>query len=99
MVLDFGKYKIVTDDRQFIVQEKRVVQEGQFTKEENIGKEYEVDLGYYSNLNSALNSLPKRILLTNDDLQVISRELKLIESKIKEFTKLFELDECTVGRG
>lgn len=92
MILEFNKYKIVTDDKQFIVQEKRVKKEGVFTKEENIGQEYYVDLGYYSSLENALKLLPKRILLANDDLQVIKKELELIQSEIKGFKRLFELE-------
>lgn len=91
MVLEFGKYKIITDDKQFIVQEKKIKKEGQFTKEENVGQEYWSDQGYYGNLESALNSLPKRILLNNDDLKVIQKELRELQKTINEFKGLFEL--------
>lgn len=50
VILDFGNYRVITDDKQFITQEKRVKQENQFTKEENIGQEYYADLGYYREL-------------------------------------------------
>ena len=64
MILDFGDYKVVTDDKQFIIQKKKVVQAGPFTKKENIGKEYWEDEAYYTSLNSALKSLRKRVFWT-----------------------------------
>lgn len=90
MKLDFGKYLITTDDRQFIVQEKKIVKESE--KPENIGNEYFETQGYYSNLEAALKSLGKRVVLENDDIKVIRKELRHLESKIKEFSKLFELE-------
>jgi hypothetical protein len=89
MKLDFGKYQIVTDDRQFIVQEKKVIKESENT--EKIGTEYFDTQGYYTTLESALKSLGKRVILENDDLQTISRELKSLENKIDEFKNIFEL--------
>jgi hypothetical protein len=98
MILDFGNYRIITDDKQFITQEKRVKQENQFTKEENIGQEYYADLGYYTKLENALNSLGKRIILTNNDLKVILRELKLLQAKIRQFTRQLEIEEISIGK-
>lgn len=48
MRLDLGKYIIQTDEVQFVVKEKKVVQPGKLTKEENIGKEIEKDIAYCS---------------------------------------------------
>lgn len=86
MKLDLGKYQIVTDDRQFIVQEKKVA--GETAKD--VGAIYWSTNGYYSNLESALKSLGKTVLLENDDLKVIQKELKFLQSRIKEFTKMLE---------
>jgi hypothetical protein len=92
MKLDFDNYKIETDERQFIVYIKKTIQAGTFTKEENIGKVYyDVD-GYFSKLDSALNFLAKRIVLDNDDLQVIKEKLSQLQRKIEEFTRLLEVD-------
>ena len=90
MKLDFGDYMLVTDDKQFIIQKKKVVQAGPLTKEQNIGKEYWEDEAYCANLNFALKFLSKRVLLENDDLQVIKEKLDKIESKIEEFIKLLK---------
>lgn len=40
MKLQFNNYQIVTDSRQFIVQQKKIIQASKFTKAENVGKEY-----------------------------------------------------------
>lgn len=93
MQLDFGDYKIVTDERQFIVQKKKVIQAGKFTKEANVGKEYFEDDAYCTSLNSALKFLCKKTLLDNDDLLVIKEKLAKIESKIDKFTKLLNESE------
>ncbi|EDS77071.1 conserved hypothetical protein [Clostridium botulinum C str. Eklund] len=85
MVLEVDDYKIITDDKQFIVQKKRIVQAGRLTKKENIGKEYWSDIKYYSSLNSALKFIRKTVLLDNDDLKVIMDKLEQLEHKIDEF--------------
>lgn len=90
MVLEFDNYKIVTDDKQFIVQKKRIIQAGRLTKEENIGKEYWSDIKYFSTLNSALKFIRKTVLLDNDDLKVIMDKLEQLEKKIDDFTKRVE---------
>ncbi|CAG7840018.1 hypothetical protein CLOHAE12215_01434 [Clostridium haemolyticum] len=87
MILEFDGYKIVTDDKQFIVQKKKVIQAGRLTKEENIGKEYWEDFKYFTNLNFALKFIKKTILLDNDDLNIIMEKLNQLEDKIDEFTK------------
>lgn len=88
MILTFKNYKITTDDRQFIVQEKRKVQEGRFTKEENIGKDYWANIGYFGSLKYALKSLAKLTLLRNNDIDTIVSELKALEGKIDELIKV-----------
>lgn len=93
MNLEFENYKIVTDDKQFIVQKKKVVQAGKFTKEENIGKEYWDDEAYCTTLNFALKFLRKKVLLDNDDLKVIINKLDELENKIDEFTEILKEDK------
>ncbi|WP_392486758.1 hypothetical protein ACER0A_002085 [Haloimpatiens sp. FM7315] len=90
MKLIFDDYQIVTDDKQFIIQKKKVVQAGRFTKTENIGKGYWEDIGYFGKLNFALKSLGKSILLSNDELKVIMKKLNELESKIDEFTRILK---------
>jgi len=90
MNLQFNNYKIITDDRQFIVQERKEVQPSGFTKEENIGKKYWDNIGYFGNLKYVLRFLSKSILLKNDDLDVIIKELKQLEKSIDNFAKEFK---------
>ncbi|EJO5347168.1 hypothetical protein NRP93_001241 [Clostridium botulinum] len=90
MVLQFQDYRVKTDSRQFVVQKRKVVQAGRFTKEENIGKEYWEDEAYCTSLNFALKLLRRKVLLDNDDLKVIVNKLNQLESKIDEFTKILK---------
>ncbi|KEI81173.1 hypothetical protein [Clostridium botulinum] len=90
MVLQFQDYRVKTDSRQFVVQKRKVVQAGRFTKKENIGKEYWEDEAYCTSLNFALKLLRKKVLLDNDDLKVIVNKLNQLESKIDEFTSLLK---------
>ncbi len=90
MVLQFEDYRVKTDNRQFVVQKRKVVQAGRFTKEENIGKEYWEDEAYCTTLNFALKLLRKKVLLDNDDLKVIINKLDELENKIDEFTSLLK---------
>lgn len=92
MILDFGDYKIVTDERQFIVQAKKVIQEGRFTNPENVGKEYYEDIRYFNSLNSTLKFLAKRTVLVNNDLKVIQEKLAELQRKIDEFSKQLDID-------
>lgn len=91
MVLEFDDYRIITDDRQFIIQKKKKVKENNLTKETNIGKEYWTNHKYYSSFNSALKYLQTAVLLDNDDLQVIIDKLKDIERLIDKLTKELEI--------
>jgi hypothetical protein len=93
MKVEFEKIRIITDERQFIVQEKKVVQESELTKAENVGNEYWKDLAYCRTLNYALKYLCKREVLANHDLKVILQRIKLIEAKIDEMTKVLNEDE------
>lgn len=93
MILEFENYRIKTDSRQFVVQKRKVVQAGRFTKEENIGKEYWEDEAYCTTLNFALKLLRRKVLLDNDDLKVIVNKLNELESKIDKFTSLLKGDK------
>lgn len=93
MILEFEDYMICTDERQFIVQQKKIVQDSKLTKKENIGKEYWEDIAYCPSLKYALKFLYKKVLLDNDDLTVILSKLDGIENKIKEFLKILKQEE------
>lgn len=91
MRVDLGKYIIQTDEVQFVVKEKKVVQPGKLTKEENIGKEVEKDIAYCSSFANALKFLSKRAFIDNDDIRDVVNEMKLLESKIEGIERLFNL--------
>jgi dTDP-glucose pyrophosphorylase len=99
MILDLGNYKVVTDDLQFIVQERKVVQEGRLTKKENVGKEIWKDVAYCSSLKSSLKFLSKKVLMNNEDINVVVRELKVLQGKIEGVAKLFELESSESDEG
>lgn len=91
MRLDLGKYVIETDEVQFVVKEKKVVQPGKLTKEENIGKEIEKDIAYCSSFENALKFLSKRVFIDNEDIRDVVNEIKVLESKIEGLERLFNL--------
>lgn len=94
MKIKIGDYQITTDERQFVVSKKSIIQEGKFTKAENVGKEIWRDIAYCTNLNSALKFLPQQAIRDNDDILVINEKLKQIESDIKSLDKkLFKISE------
>lgn len=90
MKLDFGDYRITTDERQFVIQQKRIIEEGKLTKKENVGKERWVDIAYCPSLKFSLKFLYTKTLLDNDDLMLIMKKLHVIENKIAEFLKVLK---------
>lgn len=94
MKINIGDYQITTDERQFVVSKKSIVQESRLTKAENVGKEVWRDIAYCTNLNSALKFLPQQAIRDNDDILVIKEKLEQIESDIKTIDKkLFTISE------
>lgn len=84
MEVNIGDYRLVTNDNNFIIQRKKVIQASKLTKPENVGKESWIDDGYFSNFDSALKYISNRVLLDNDDLSIIKSKLIEIHSSIKE---------------
>lgn len=82
MKLNLGDYRIESDSNCFILKSKKVVQESKLTKEENIGEERWVTVGYYTNIDKLLEDIPRQILLDNDDLKEISKKLGVLSIKI-----------------
>jgi len=76
--------RIVSSDVEFILQKRKVVQAGQFTKEENIGKEVWESIGFHPSVNFALKQISKQIVLDNKDLPVIIEKLNELDNKIEE---------------
>lgn len=87
MKLQIGDYLIESDSLQFIVKEKGTVQEGRFTKEENIGKEKETTIAYCTRFEDALKFVPQSILKGNDDISIILDKLSQIQADIKAIEK------------
>ena len=87
MKIDIGDYRIISDERQFIIQSVGYVTESKVTKEENIGKEKTKNLAYYTKFKSALKYLANKIVLDNDDIKIILDKLNEHERRIDEMEK------------
>lgn len=92
MKINIGDYLIETDERQFIVKAKKVVEESRLTKQENIGKEYYQPIAYCTSLNSALKFIPQQVLRSNDDITIIMDKLKQIEVDINTLPQPIKIE-------
>ena len=96
MELNLGEYKIITDERNFIVQKKRATKafdNGHIkTKEENVGKVNYIDIAYCSTLEQALRFIENRIMIDNNDIVEIKKELIRLENNIREFIGLLKFN-------
>lgn len=81
MKINIGDYLIESDSMQFIVKEKKIVQEG-----ENKGKEYWVNAAYCCKFDEALRFIPNEVLKSNDDINIITSKLNQIHEGIKAIT-------------
>lgn len=88
MKVIIGDYLIETDERQFIVKSKKVIEDGKLTKKENIGKERWQPIAYCTTIDSALKFVPQQVLKTSDDILVIIEKLEQIDRDIKALNKL-----------
>lgn len=93
MKVELENYQIITDDVQFIVQKKRIIQAGKMTLPENIGKEVWEDMAYCRTLNYALKVIGTQIVLDNDDFKDILQKLNKLEKKIDGMIELLEISE------
>ncbi|WP_445344171.1 hypothetical protein ACT1UF_05585 [Clostridium septicum] len=84
MKVNTGDYLIETDERQFIVKVKKIVEDSKLTKKENLGKEYWQPIAYCTSFESALKFVPQQVLRSNHDILVIKDKLEQIENFIKE---------------
>ena len=82
MKIDIGAYRIISDERQFIIQSVGYVTESKVTKKENIGKEKTKNLAYYRSFKNVLKYLANKIVLDNDDTKIILDKLNELERKI-----------------
>lgn len=92
MKINIADYLIETDERQFIVKAKKVVEESRFTKEENIGKEYYQPIAYCTTFNSALKFVPQQALRSNNEISIIIDKLKKIEADIEALPKPIKIE-------
>ncbi|EOU1110517.1 hypothetical protein ABVP48_001958 [Clostridium perfringens] len=84
MKIDIGDYRIISDERQFIIQSVGYVTESKVTKKENIGKEKTKNLAYYRSFKNVLKYLANKIVLDNDDTKIILDKLNELERKIDD---------------
>lgn len=82
MKIDIGDYRIISDERQFIIQSVGYVTESKVTKKENIGKEKTKNIAYYRSFKNVLKYLANKIVLDNDDTKIILDKLNELERKI-----------------
>ena len=82
MKIDIGDYRIISYERQFIIQSVGYVTESKVTKKENIGKEKTKNLAYYRSFKNVLKYLANKIVLDNDDTKIILDKLNELERKI-----------------
>ena len=83
MQIKIGDYIIISDERQYVIKEKRVVEAGALTKEENVGKEYYQSVGYFTDFKSALKFIPDKAIKSSDEVQEIISKLNDIHADIK----------------
>ena len=83
MKLEIGNYVITSDERQFIVNAKMTKGEGERVKIENVGKDYLKPIGYFTEFNSALKSIPQKALMQSDDVTDLKELLRQIDEDIK----------------
>ena len=86
MKVNIGNYLIETDERQFIVKAKKIVEGSKLTKKENVGKEYWKPIAYCTSFESALKFVPQQVLRSNNDINIIIDKLNDIEREIKVIT-------------
>lgn len=87
MQIKIGEYLITSDSMQFIVKEIGIVQEGRFTKAENVGKEKETVKAYCTKFEEALRFIPQEVLRVNDDTNIIMDKLNQIKADIEQITE------------
>ncbi|EKQ56286.1 MULTISPECIES: hypothetical protein [unclassified Clostridium] len=83
MKINIGDYLIESDSMQFIVKEKKIVQDG-----ENKGKEYWVNAAYCCKFDEALRFIPNEVLRANDDIDIIMDKFKQIQADIKAIANM-----------
>lgn len=98
MKLKIGDYLIETDERQFIVKTKKVVEENRLAKEENIGKEYWQAVAYCTTLDSALKFAPQQVIRSNNDALTIIEKLEQIHADIKELSNRNNIENTLVPK-
>lgn len=98
MKINIGDYLIETDERQFTVKAKKVVEESRLTKEENIGKEYWQPVAYCTTFDSALKFVPQQVLRGNNEIVVIKEKLMQIQADIKALGNSINIENILVPK-
>ena len=93
MIVNFGKkLRIASDERQYIIQELKIV--NRTNKETNkIEKSYEwMNKGYYGELKYVLRAIPHDLIKKNDDVKYIKEQLDKIYENIDVFEDAYRED-------
>ena len=84
MKINIGDYSIASDNLQFIVSKKSIIQESRLTKAENVGNETIKPIAYCTKFDEALKFVPQDVLRSNDDINIIMDKLNQIHEDIKQ---------------
>lgn len=96
MKISIGDYLITSDNLQFIVNKKSIIQESRLTKAENVGNETIKPVAYCTKFEEALRFVPQDVLKSNDDINIIMdklNEIKAIIEQIKEYPVIVVKEE------
>lgn len=94
MEFNLSDYKITTDERQYILYKRGVIQDSERTKAHNVGREKWTPIAHFTRLECALKFIPQNVIKTNDDLCVVMDKLNAIEWILKE---LLNINKKTVN--
>ena len=83
MILEFDKYIVTTDERNFILNKKKVIQKSKYP--EKIGTIEPEPFQYFSTPEGVLRALGKQMVLDYNDLNVIVDKLNELEAFINKF--------------
>lgn len=79
-----NKYYLTSDGRQYILQQKKIAQEGQ-----NKGKEYYEPIGYFTKIASAVKAY-KELKIKTSNTKTIDELIQLIKDLDKKIETIFQ---------
>lgn len=88
MKINIGEYLIESDSMQFIVKEKKIVQDGV-----NRGNAYYIAIAYCCKFDEVLRFIPNEVLRTNDDISTIIDKLNQIQADIRAIKEIPQIND------